>query len=72
MLSDDSSPDTKSDDSSHDEDAEEFADSPQGTSSKKIQGLRSGEPLQFNFQAYEEKIQSLELLDLESHILQIQ
>ena len=56
MLSDDSSPDTKSDDSSHDEDAEEFADSPQGTSSKKIQGLRSGEPLQFNFQAYEEKI----------------
>ena len=56
LLSDDSSPDTKSDETSHEDDAEEFADSPQGTSSKKIQGLQSGEPLQFNFQAYEEKI----------------
>jgi len=56
LLSDDSSPDNKSDETSHEDEAEEFADSPQGTPSKKIQGLQSGEPLQFNFQAYEEKI----------------
>ena len=56
LLSDDSSPDTESEETSHEDDAEEFADSPQGTSSKKIQGLQSGEPLEFNFEAYEEKI----------------
>ena len=56
LLSDDSSPDTKPDDSSHEDDAEEFADSPQGTSSKKIQGLRSGEPFEFNFEAYDQDV----------------
>ena len=55
-MSDDSSPDNKSDETSHEDEAEEFADSSQGTSSKKIQGLQSGEPLEFNFEAYEEKI----------------
>ena len=55
LLSDDSSPDKKSDDS-YDDDAEKFADSSQGTSSKKIQGLRSGEQLEFSFEAYNEDI----------------
>ena len=55
LLSDDSSPDKKSDDS-YDDDAEKFADSSQGTSSKKIQGLSSGEQLEFSFEAYNEDI----------------
>ena len=56
LLSDDSSPDKKSDETSHDVDAEKFADSSQGTSSNKIQGLRSGEQLEFSFEAYNEDI----------------
>ena len=50
-MSDDSSPDNKADESSNEDEAEEFANSSQGTSSKKIQGLQSGEPLEFNFEA---------------------
>jgi adenylate kinase family enzyme len=57
LLTDDSSPDINSDDSSHDEDAEKFkTDSSQGTTSKKIQGLHSGEQLEFSFEAYNEDI----------------
>ena len=56
LLSDDSSPDNKSDESSNEDEAEEFADSSQGTSLKKSQGLRSGEPLEFNFEAYNEDV----------------
>jgi len=57
LTDDDSSPDINSDDSSHDEDAEKFkTDSSQGTTSKKIQGLHSGEQLEFSFEAYNEDI----------------